>query len=172
MSIKFDPEETLKKIAPKAKIKRMIDRKNLNLKRAALSFVDEVDIIDKKSVTKVALKTIKGYKKRVREVVKETGEQSEGSEERRAIGRDPKQLIQRVQNELVWQLHEAIKEKYSGERARWLPSSADEPNPLHQKHYGKEYIIGVGIDGEEPGKEPWCKCGVEILVNETQLKLD
>lgn len=172
MSIKFDPDEMLKKIAPTSKIKRMVNRKNLTLKRAALSFVDDIDILDKRAVTKVALKTIKGYKKRIREVVKDTGEASEGTEEKNLIGKNPKQLIQRVQNELVWQLHQGIKEKYKGKRGRWLPSSANEPDPLHQKNYGKEYVIGEGINGEEPGDRYGCQCGVEILVNETSLELD
>lgn len=90
---------------------------------------------------------------------------------------DPKQLIQRVQNEVIYQVHNRIHEKYRGQRARWLPSSAEEPRPEHQTAYGKEYIIGeglpVGEGGEmvEPGDEWGCQCGVEILTDETTLDL-
>jgi hypothetical protein len=131
----------------------------LTVKKAALSFVDDADFIDKKDVTDVALKVASGYRERVRA----------GTAEADELIDDPALLIQRVQNELVFQVHEKIKDSYGGERGRWLPSDADEPRPEHQLNYGKEYVIGEGIDGVEPGDEPGCRCGVEILVPETKL---
>lgn len=131
----------------------------------ALKFLDEVEGIDKAQVVDVALKTIKGYKARI------AAADDDAKEVKAEILEDPKQLIQRVQNELVFQMHEGIKRNYGGQRARWLPSDADDPRPEHQLNYGKEYIIGEGIDGIEPGDEYGCKCGVEILTDETQLDL-
>jgi hypothetical protein len=116
--------------------------------------------VDEKSVGKVARNTLLGYKARELE-----------SKDRLDLAKDPKQLIQRVQNEVIFQVHEGIKEKYSGTKARWLPSDADEPRPEHQLNYGKTYVIGEGIDGVEPGDEYGCRCGVEILTDETQLDL-
>lgn len=63
MSIKFHPAEMIKKLAPESKIKKLVS-KGVTLKKAALSFIDE-DVIDKKSVAKVALKTIRGYQERI-----------------------------------------------------------------------------------------------------------
>lgn len=160
MSIVYDPSKMLRKIAPESKVKKLIS-KGATLKRSALSFVSDIDYIDKKRVTEVALKTVKSYQERI----------EDETVEKRDLVRNPRQLIQRVQNEVVLQVHDAIKEKYAGKKARWLPSDADEPRPEHQKNYGKIYIIGEGIDGVEPGDEPGCKCGVEILVDETQLDL-
>ena len=172
MAIIFDPTKMLKKIAPTAKIKRMVTGK-FSVKRTILATIDSEKLgIDKASVGKVARKTLLGYKERVAKAVVDAGfEKSAGTEERQSILGDPKQLIQRVQNEVVFQVHQGIKDKYAGQRARWLPSDADEPRPEHQANYGKTYIIGEGIDGVEPGDEYGCKCGVEILTDETQLDL-
>lgn len=170
MAIIFDPKAMLKKLAPEAKIKRMISS-GVTLKKAALSFVD-TDLIDKKSVADVALKTIRGYQERIAKAQAESGEKSSGDPIEAEILADPKQLIQRVQNEMIFQIHQKIQETYAGETGVWLPSDADEPRPEHQLNYGKEYIIGQGIDGIEPGDEPGCMCGVEIKVKQTSLELD
>lgn len=172
MSIIFDPTKMLKKIAPKAKVKRMVTG-NFSVKRSILATIGSNEFpVDKKSLGKVARNTLLGYQQRVAKAVVDAGfEKSAGTETKQAILGDPKQLVQRVQNEVVFQVHQGIKDKYAGQKARWLPSDADEPRPEHQAHYGKVYIIGEGIDGVEPGDEYGCKCGVEILTDETQLDL-
>lgn len=167
MSIKFDPDEMLRKLAPKRKLKKLLSAK-VTVKKTALSFLNEVDFISKSSVLDVALKTVKGYRKRLSNI----DDDSDRADLKTDLLDDPKQLIQRVQNEIVFQVHAGIKSKYGGEQARWLPSSADEPRPEHQLNYGKVYTIGEGIDGVEPGDEYGCQCGVEILTDETQLELD
>lgn len=171
MSIVFDPDKFKRKIAPEKKVKRLL-KDNLSLKKTALSFVDDIDFLNKKRVTDVALKTVKAYQERRARAVAETGERSAGTEVKDEILDDPRLLIQRVQNEVVFQMHQGIKDKYAGKRARWLPSSAKEPRPEHALNYGKTYIIGEGIGGVEPGDEYGCQCGVEILVSETKLNLD
>lgn len=145
----------------------------MSLKRTILANIGTDEIpIDNGSLAKVARKTLNGYKERIaKAIVDNKFERSAGTEEKNAILDDPKQLIQRVQNEVVYQVHQGIKEKYSGQKARWLPSDAEEPRPEHQANYGKVYVIGEGIDGVEPGDEWGCKCGVEILTDETQLDL-
>lgn len=170
MSIKYEPDKMLKKIAPERKIKKLLTGK-VSLKKTALSFVSDIEFLNKKKIAEVALKTIKSYKARISRARDEVSAAA-GKELKDDLLDDPKQLIQRVQNEVVFQVHEKIKTNYGGERAVWLPSSADEPRPEHQLNYGKEYIIGQGIDGVEPGDEYGCQCGVEILTNETQLELD
>lgn len=172
MAIIFDPTKMLKKIAPKSKVKRMVSGK-FSVKRSILATIGSDEFpVDKKSLGKVARNTLLGYKERIAAAVADSGfQKSAGTEERKEILGDPKQLVQRVQNEVVFQVHQGIKDKYSGQRARWLPSDADEPRPEHQANYGKTYIIGEGIDGVEPGDEYGCKCGVEILTDETQLDL-
>ena len=169
MSIVYDPSKMLKKIAPESKIKRLVSSR-LSLKKAALAFVDAVDFIDKKAVSRVALKTIRGYQQRRAKAVAEAGyEASAGKELASDLIKDPRQLIQRVQNEVVFQISNEIKSKYEGEQYEWLPSDAEEPDPEHQLNYGKVFTIG---DGEMPGERPGCKCGMRILVKQTELRLD
>jgi hypothetical protein len=164
MSIIFDPRNMLKKIAPIRKVEKILSGR-VTVKKTALGFLDEVEGIDKKQVLDVALKTVKGYKERIKAAGDEAGDVKAD------LVDDPKQLVQRVQNEIVFQMHEGIRRNYKGQRARWLPSDADEPRPEHQLNYGKEYIIGEGINGIEPGDEYGCKCGVEILDETGQLDL-
>ena len=161
MSIVYDPTKLLKKIAPESKIEKLLT-KNLTLKKAALSFIDDIDFLNKKNVTATALKVVKSYKARLKE---DEGSKKELKDEIKA---DPALLIQRVQNEVLLQVKEGIKEKYSGEFYIWLPSDADEPDPEHQLNYGKKFQIG---DGEMPQDRYGCRCGMEILVDEKTLEL-
>lgn len=158
MSIFYDPKELLNKIAPQKKIKKLL-KSNVSLKKTALAFVDSFSFIDKKAVSRVALKTIKSYEDRL------AADDVAKSE----ILKDPKLLIQRVQNELVFQISNEIKGKYNGEFYEWLPSDASEPDPEHQLNYGKVFQIG---SGEMPGDRIGCRCGMNILVDQTELKLD
>jgi hypothetical protein len=178
VSIFFDPKTWVKKIAPENKLKKLV-KGNLTLKKAALNFAngiaeaDDISIkLNKKAITDVALKTVRDYQQREAKAAVDAGfDAGAGKDLAEEIVDDPKLLIQRVQNQVVFQVHTAIKTQYKGQRGRWLPSSAEEPRPEHQKNYGKEYVIGEGIDGVEPGDEWGCQCGVEILTDETQLEL-
>ena len=158
MAIIYDPNKMLAKAAPPAKIKKMV-RGNMTLNKAALNFVDSFDFIDKKAVSTVALKTIKAYKARVKD------ESIEASD----LKKDPAQLIQRVQNAVIYQVATEIKTQYKGEQYEWLPSDAEEPDPEHQLNYGKIFVVG---EQEDPGERYGCRCGMRILVNETELKLE
>ncbi len=155
--IKYEPSKLIKKLAPKSKIKKIL-KANVSLKQSALSFVNDLDFISPKSVTSIALKTIKAYKKRIKDDPSIKDE----------ILADPKQLIQRVQNEVITQVAGEIRDKYSGEFYIWLPSDADEPDPEHQLNYGKEFQIG---DGEQPGDRYGCRCGMQILVKDSSLDI-
>lgn len=163
MAIIYDPKKMLRDVAPESKIKKLVNRR-LDVKRASLSFISDVPFIDKSKVTEVALKTVKSYKERVRA---ESGDDAKDLE--KELSRSPMQLIQRVQNEVVWQISQGIRAQYEGEKYEWLPSDADEPDPEHQLNYGKIFVVG---EGEMPGERIGCKCGMRILVKETELKLD
>jgi hypothetical protein len=155
--IKYDPTKLIKTIMPPSKIKRLLT-KDLNVKRAALSFIDDIEFLDKKKITSTALKVVKNYKARVKD---DTNTKSELKE-------DPKLLIQRVENEVVKEVTQGIREKYEGEFYIWTPSDAEEPDPEHQLNYGKKFRIG---DGEMPGDRDGCRCGMDILVDDKQLEL-
>lgn len=172
MAITYDPKKMLAKIAPEKKVKRLISDK-VGLKKTALSFVKDIDFIDQARIGEVALKTIKAYRDRVRAAQESAKDLSleklkSVTEELEGIVDDPRLLIQRVQNDVVTQVSQGIRETYSGEQYEWLPSDADEPDPEHQLNYGQIFTIG---EGEQPGDRYGCRCGMRILVNETQLDL-
>ena len=117
--------------------------------------------IDTKKVADVTLKTLKSYRERV------NTEDAKGLEKQ--LAQSPMQLIQRVQNEIVFQVSQEIRSSYEGEKYEWLPSDADEPDPEHQLNYGKVFVVG---EGEMPGERIGCRCGMRILTNETELELE
>lgn len=157
MGIKYEPSKLIKKIAPERKIEKLVSSR-LSLKKAALSFVEGFDFLDKKAIERVALKTIKGYKRRVKE----------DPDLKADLVDDPAQLVQRVQNEVVLQITGEIRDRYAGEFYVWLPSDADEPDPEHQLNYGKKFQVG---DGEMPGDRFGCRCGMDILAEGSTLDL-
>jgi hypothetical protein len=158
----YDPTAILRKLAPEKHIKKMISR-GMGINRAALSFVERSGIIKKKDIATVALKVAKQYRERIK--AEATQFKSEVREE---IKDDPKLLINRVQQTVLTQVVTEIKEKYYGEKFRWLPSDAEEPDPEHQLKYGKVYTIGVD---EMPQDRFGCRCGMEILVEGDELEL-
>jgi hypothetical protein len=162
--IKYLPNEFLRKVAPEAKVKKLVTGR-LTLNRAVLSMLSDADFLSKGTLEKVALKTIKDYKETYRENKEEGMEPAEAKDE--ALN-DKKDLINRVQNSVVLQITDEIRDQYAGEYYKWLPSSADTPSPLHQLKYGKKFQIGRG---EMPGDRYGCRCGMQILVEETKLDL-
>lgn len=168
MSIRYLPTKLLKKIAPKKAIEKLVTNK-LTLNKAALNMVSKADVISKESVNDVALKVIKQYKKSFKDDVASGASKAEALEE---TLNDRKLLVQRVQNNIVFQIKEEIVAKYAGEFYVWLPSDAEVPSPLHQLNYGETFQLGVGdANGEDPGDRYGCRCGMQILVPETKLKL-
>lgn len=157
MSIKYEPDKLIAKIAPKSKIKKLL-KANITLKKAALSFVNDVEFINKEDIALTALKVIKNYKSRIKD----------DPDLEATIKKDPALLIQRVQNEVIFQIATGIKEKYDGTTYTWLPSDAEEPRPEHQLNYGKDFKIG---DGDMPGDEYGCRCGMEIHTAGSSLEL-
>lgn len=155
--IRYFPDKILKKIAPESKIESAL-KGNLSLKKSALTNANAFEFLNAEQIDRVALKTIKGYKARVK---------NDPDLKEEILG-SPAQLVQRVQNEVVFQVASEIKSTYSGEFYIWLPSDADEPDPEHQLNYGKRFQIG---DGEMPGDRYGCRCGMEIIVDDSSLDL-
>lgn len=157
MAIEFDPKKILSEIIPKSKIEKLISPTGA-FKRSALKFLDKLNFINKKDITRTALKAFNSYKKRIKD---------EPDLEFQIL-KDPKLLIQRVQNDVIYQIGQEIKTKYAGEFYEWLPSDAEEPDPEHQLLYGTIRQVGVG---EQPAERFGCRCGMRILVKEETLNL-
>lgn len=169
MAINYDPSKLLKKLVPERRLKRIM-KGDLTLKRAALTFIDAIDFLDKKAITDVALKTVRSYQMReAKATVEGNFDRAAGEKIKDELLDDPALLIQRVKNEVIFQIKEKIRDQYAGEKYTWLPSDAEEPDPKHQLNYGKVFTIG---EGEMPGDRIGCRCGMEILVNQTELALE
>lgn len=151
-------------MAPEKKIKKLVT-KDLTLNRAAVTTLENSGVLSKKAITDVAIKVINNYKKNYKEEIKSGATKIEALDE--ALN-SKKQMVQRVQNESIFQITRGIKSEYRGEYYIWLPSDADVPDPLHQLNYGKKFQVGKG---EMPGDRYGCRCGMNILVDETQLSL-
>lgn len=164
MTIFYEPSVIAKKLASKAKLKKLV-RKNLTLNQAVLRSLANSSDMSKKSLEQISLKVLKTYKKNYKEELKAGLSKAKALDE--ALN-DAKLMVQRVQNAIIEETTDMVKEQYWGERYRWLPSDAEEPRPEHQLKYGKIYTIGKG---EAPGDLPGCRCGMEILVDGDELEL-
>lgn len=169
MPVTFLPSQILKKLAPAAKIKKLISNR-LTLNRAVLGQLSDNPIMSKKAVEKVALKVLKDYKSRYADEIEAGASQAEALGDTLG-GREL--LINRVQNSIVYETGQEVKRLYEGNKYEWLPSDAEIPDPLHQLNYGKIFTVGEGdANGEDPGDRYGCKCGMRILTEDDELYLD
>ena len=77
---------------------------------------------------------------------------------------DEKLLKNRIANLVIYEEMQHQKQEHKGQRYRWLPSSAKEPEPEHQLLYGKIFNYGEGdADGNMPAERYGCQCGIEWL---------
>lgn len=162
MAITFLPSEFLRKTAPEKLVKRLITKK-LTVNKAALSMLSQSDILSKKKVLDISLKVAKSYKQTYKDKISEDVPASEALDE---TLNDKKLVVARVHNAMVHEVAKDIKKTYHGESYEWLPSDADEPDPVHQLNYGLIFQLGKG---ESPGDRYGCRCGMRILVDDTEL---
>lgn len=158
MPITVLPRNIAKKLVPKKTVEKLV-RRDLTLNRAAASMLAQSGLLSKKKVEEVAIKVIRQYKDAHKE---------DGVSKAEAMN-DKVLMVERVQNVATREITKEVKKVYRGERYQWLPSNANEPDPLHQLNYGKRFWVGKG---EMPGDRWGCQCGMRILVDEDELFLD
>lgn len=165
MTIRYQPKNVLKRMAAKKNVKNLLN-KDLSVKKAALKSIATSGIVGQEKLEEVALRVAKSYRERVDKMRAEQGyTKVEATQE---LLKDPKLLIQQVQNETVAEITKAVQKQYHGAWYTWLPSTAKVPDLKHMKKYGKKYRIGKG---EKPGDRHGCQCGMEIHVKESRLVL-
>lgn len=164
MAIRFHPREYAEKLAPKRTIEKLV-KGNLTVNKAAVKMLTEAGGLKPKTLEKVAIKVIRGYKEKFSDLKNEGATNAEAASEAmngKAL------LVERVQSAAAHEVAKEVKSQYRGEYYEWLPSGADEPDPLHQLNYGEVFQLGKG---EAPGDRYGCQCGMEILVDETKLDI-
>lgn len=149
---------------PETLIKRLVTE-DLALNKTVLAKLAAMGIVSKKSLSRVALNTIGQYKKRFSQELADGATRKQALRETLA---DKQNLVNRVENTIVFEVGKEIKDQYEGEFYVWLPSDAQEPDPEHALNYGKKFQIG---DGEMPGERWGCRCGMQILVDDSELEL-
>jgi hypothetical protein len=154
----------LRKVAPRSKVEKLVTKK-LTLNRQVLNTLSKSGVLTKKTLNTVAMKVLKGYRKRYGH------ERAKGASKRLArevAVAEHNLMVQRVQNAAVYEIAQEIEDKYYGEKYEWLPSDAKEADPLHQLNYGKIFTLG---QGEKPGDREGCQCGMLILTDDEKLEL-
>lgn len=56
-----------------------------------------------------------------------------------------------------------IREQAGDQWARWVPSSAKDPDSEHMLNYGKVFKVSDGINGELPADRYGCQCGIQFI---------
>lgn len=147
------PEQYVKNVMPLS-LRRKALTKSLNYSKRILRALLLAGVKEENAEDSLR-RVVKFYKDKMKRL-KNEGVRAYKSE---ALN-DEKLLNERVDNLLSWNEAERIKEERRGQKYIWLPSSSQEPRPLHQLKYGKTYTVG---DGVFPGEEYGCKCGAMFL---------
>ncbi|MDR3050007.1 MAG: hypothetical protein LBV16_09300 [Elusimicrobiota bacterium] len=155
MSVVFDPDRILEKVLPK---------KADDLLTSDLKFRDKfkqnllrLDFLTKGDINKGIAKSLQFYNRKI----KDLKAQGESAAEAKAQAINGGALLKaRLSDLVVEKASEDIKEKFAGKQYIWLPSSAEDPDPVHALNYGKTFIVG---EGEQPGERYGCRCGMEFL---------
>ena len=160
--ITYYPKEFVRTVAPLKKVERLISSR-LTLNRAVLGMLADNPVMSKRAIEKTALGVLKDYKTRFRAELREGAGRAEAFD---LATNDKRLLVARIDNAIAFEASKAIKEKYEGDRYKWLPSDADTPDPLHQLNYGKIFRVGIG---EMPGDRYGCSCGMRIITEDDEL---
>lgn len=152
----FDPSRFLKNAFPKGFWEKNFATQNkIDLKKYVIRALRKGDLVSEIDIETTAEKVLKYYKKKF-----ETLPPAEFKE----IIEEQSLLRDRMENLVVYNEVQKIKEVATGKFYRWIPSDAEHPDPEHQLLYGKVFPVGEGDkDGNMPGERYGCRCGMELL---------
>ena len=162
MAITYLPNKLIKKFSSKKNVQKLINT-DLTINKAAIKTLKKSGILSEKKIEETAIRVLKEYKKTYREEIKQGAKKVEAIDE--ALN-GKKLIVARMNNLVVNEIAKDIKRNYKGEYYIWLPSDAEVPDPLHQLNYGKKFKIGRG---EMPGDRYGCRCGMQVLTDDTIL---
>ena len=166
MGQRFDPQTWLKRVFPKGIEKSGLLNDKLEIKKTYLKALVRATAVSQRKLTQEIYKTVDFYLEK-EERLKAQGVKAFKQE---ALN-DQALLTERIKNFLVYSEVQAQKKAHKGRMYRWLPSSAEEPDPEHQLLYGKVFREGEGDkDGHMPGERWGCQCGIEWLDDEQAFK--
>lgn len=166
MGERFDPSEWLERVFPKGIEKSGLLTDGLDIKKRYLKALVRATGISGRKITAEIYKTVDFYAEK-EAALKAAGERAFKQE---ALNGQAL-LTSRLKNFLVYAEVQEQRKRHKGKLYRWLPSSAENPDPEHQLLYGKIFREGEGDkDGNMPGERWGCECGIEWLEDEEAFK--
>lgn len=166
MGQRFDPQTWLKRVFPKGIEKSGLLNDNLEIKKTYLKALVRATAVSQRKLTQEIYKTVDFY------LEKEERLKAQGVRAFKQEALNGQALLtERIKNFLVYSEVQAQKKAHKGRMYRWLPSSAEEPDPQHQLLYGQVFREGKGDkEGHMPGERWGCQCGIEWLDDEEAFK--
>ena len=166
MGQRFDPQTWLKRVFPKGIEKSGLLNDNLEIKKTYLKALVRATAVSQRKLTQEIYKTVDFY------LEKEERLKAQGVRAFKQEALNGQALLtERIKNFLVYSEVQAQKKAHKGRMSRWLPSSAEEPDPQHQLLYGQVFREGKGDkEGHMPGERWGCQCGIEWLDDEEAFK--
>lgn len=159
MGERFDPSAWLERVFPKGIEKTGLLTDGLDIKKRYLKALVRATGQSGRKITAEVYKTVEFYAEK-EAALKAAGEQAFKQE---ALNGQAL-LTSRLKNFLVYAEVQEQRKRHKGKMYRWLPSSAENPDPEHQLLYGKIFREGEGDkDGNMPGERWGCQCGIEWL---------
>lgn len=155
----FNPVQFLKILFGAGFFKGRLLNSDLELKQLALQSILKATSLSKREVEATVYKVVDNYEEKMKKLKKEKVRAFKA----KALNNEVL-LKDRIENLVLWNEVQHLKEEHQGQYYRWLPSSAKEPDPEHQLLYGKIFKVGEGDkDGNMPAERYGCKCGMQIL---------
>lgn len=158
----FNPEQFLKTLFGAGFFKGRLLNSDMKLKQFALQSILKATNLSKRKINATVYKVVDNYEEKMKRLKKE-GVRAFKSQ---AVNNEVL-LKDRIENLVLWNEIQNLKEEHEGEFYRWLPSSAKEPDPEHQLLYGKIFKVGEGDkEGNMPSERYGCRCGMQILTSQ------
>ena len=158
----FNPSKFALLVLGKDFFKKKILTSEMELKKFIMSAILKASYLTKREVNATVYKVVDKYEKKMKYL------KAEGIKAFKSEALNNEVLLKdRIENLVIWNEVQNLKEEHEGEYYRWLPSSAETPDPEHQLLYGKIFKVGEGDkEGNMPAERYGCKCGMQILTAE------
>lgn len=155
----FNPVQYLKTLFGVGFFKGRLLNSDLELKQLALQSILKATNLSKREVEATVYKVIDNYEEKMKKLKKEKVRAFKA----KALNNEVL-LKDRIENLVLWNEVQHLKEEHQGQYYRWLPSSSKIPDPEHQLLYGKIFKVGEGDkEGNMPSERYGCKCGIQFL---------
>lgn len=159
MTSRFLPDQYLRQVLPAGFWSKKILDGNLDPKLVFLRAIIRATQVTERELDKTYAHAIQFYDSKI-DRLKQAGVRAYKS---KALDKE-RLLKSRIANLVIYEEAQHQKAEHKGQRYRWLPSNAEEPDPEHQLLYGKIFAWGEGDkDGNMPGERYGCQCGIEWL---------